>query len=170
MSAIWICPVSEVELQVRELSPSHLVSLMDPGSMIDTPHPLTPERHLRLECHDIGETMHGYAAPGVETARSLIEFADQWEQESPILIHCWAGVSRSTASAFIVACRHNPDRDETEIAQSLRAASPTAWPNLRLVHFADELIGRRGRMVAAIEEIGEGHLMRRPQAFELVWR
>lgn len=170
MSAIWICPLTEVEPQMRTLKPSHLVSLMDPGSMIETPHPMVRERHLRLECHDIREAMHGYAAPEVETARSLIEFVDQWEQDAPILIHCWAGVSRSTASAFIVACRHNPDRDEAEIAHSLRAASPTAWPNLRLVRFADELMGRRGRMVEAIENIGEGDLMRRPEPFELVWR
>ena len=73
-----------------------------------------------------------------------------------MLIHCFAGVSRSTAAAYIAACALKPKRDEFAIARALRAASPTASPNTRLVALADDKLGRRGRMSEAIAEIGRG--------------
>ena len=73
-----------------------------------------------------------------------------------MLIHCYAGISRSTASAFITVCVLAPHRDEREIALALRQASPTATPNSRLVALADAYLGRDGRMRAAIESIGRG--------------
>ncbi|MGL4728137.1 MAG: protein tyrosine phosphatase, partial [Bosea sp. (in: a-proteobacteria)] len=66
------------------------------------------------------------------------------------------GVSRSTAAAYITACLLNPHRDEAEAARALRAASPSATPNARLVAIADEMLGRQGRMVAGIASIGRG--------------
>ena len=170
MSEIWICPLSEVEEQVRGLKPAHLVSLLDPGSMIGTPHGLHPNRHLRLECHDIGDAQPQMAPPGEGHAKSLIDLAGRWNESAPILVHCWAGVSRSTASAFIIGCARNPDADELELAQRLRKASPTAWPNRRLIGFADRMLGRDGRMIAAIKSIGEGDMMAWPEPFELAWR
>jgi predicted protein tyrosine phosphatase len=65
-------------------------------------------------------------------------------------------VSRSTAAAFIAACALAPERDELVIARAIRAASPTATPNGRLVALADEALGRKGRMISAIETIGRG--------------
>jgi predicted protein tyrosine phosphatase len=72
------------------------------------------------------------------------------------VVHCYAGISRSTAGAFITACALNPHRDEAGIAWSMRRASPIAMPNRRLVALADRLLGRNGRMVAAVEAIGAG--------------
>jgi predicted protein tyrosine phosphatase len=74
------------------------------------------------------------------------------------VVHCWAGISRSTAAAFVVACTLNPERDERDIAWAIRRASPTATPNIRIVALADEMLEREGRMVAAIEAIGRGHV------------
>jgi predicted protein tyrosine phosphatase len=56
----------------------------------------------------------------------------------------------------VTACALNPHRDEITIARQIRRASPTAMPNRRLVALADHLLGRGGRMVAAIEAIGPG--------------
>jgi predicted protein tyrosine phosphatase len=77
------------------------------------------------------------------------------------------GISRSTASAFAGVCAVNPARDEISIAQALRRASPTATPNIRIVSLADRLLGRDGRMVAAIEAIGRGELTAEAAPFRL---
>jgi predicted protein tyrosine phosphatase len=77
------------------------------------------------------------------------------------------GISRSTASAYASVCALNPQRDETDIAQALRRASPTATPNIRIVALADRLLGRGGRMVAAIEAIGRGSLAEEAAPFRL---
>lgn len=72
------------------------------------------------------------------------------------MIHCFAGISRSTAAAFISACALAPQANEGAIARSLRAAAPSATPNARLVALADELLGREGRMIEAVRAIGRG--------------
>ena len=87
---------------------------------------------------------------------SLIDFVERWDQTRPMVVHCYAGISRSTAAAFIALCVARPERDEREIAQALRQRLAVATPNARLVAIADRLLGREGRMVAAIEEIGRG--------------
>jgi predicted protein tyrosine phosphatase len=86
----------------------------------------------------------------------LNNFVDAWDRSHPLVIHCWAGISRSTAAAFITACRLRPHQDEHTIALRLRHAAPSATPNLKLVATADAILGRNGRMIAAIESIGRG--------------
>ena len=70
----------------------------------------------------------------------LVKFARDWDRKAPLLIHCWAGISRSTAAAFITLCALNPDIEELELARALRRASPTAYPNRLLVALADEAL------------------------------
>ena len=72
------------------------------------------------------------------------------------MINCYAGISRSTASAYIIAAALAPKRDEAELAKTLRWLSPSATPNIRLVTLADAMLGRQGRMVEAIKAIGRG--------------
>ncbi len=73
-----------------------------------------------------------------------------------MVIHCWAGISRSTAAAFISVCALRPERNEATVAKALREASPSATPNARLVAVADAMLGRKGRMIEAIAAIGRG--------------
>ncbi len=82
-------------------------------------------------------------------------------------MHCYAGISRSTASAFASVCALSPHRDERSIAQALRQASPTATPNIGIVSLADRLLGRGGRMVSAIETIGRGIFAIKAEPFRL---
>jgi len=75
-----------------------------------------------------------------------------------MVIHCYAGISRSTASAFMAACALNPHRDETSIARQMRSASPSAYPNRLIVTLADRLLGRNGRMVRALDAMGPSNM------------
>ncbi len=72
------------------------------------------------------------------------------------MIHCYAGISRSTAAAYIAACALAPERDEAAIADALRAASPSATPNPCSWRSPTGCSDRDGRMVAAIARIGRG--------------
>jgi len=105
---------------------------------------------------DINEHIEGYVIPAETHVGDLLRFVRAWPRKTPLVVHCFAGISRSTAGAFVAACALNPHRDETIIARALRAASPTATPNRRIVALADRMLGRNGRMVMAIEEIGPG--------------
>lgn len=108
------------------------------------------EKHLKLAFEDIDAPIDGVIGPEKSHVEELIAFVSKWNRDTPLLIHCWAGVSRSSASAFITACLHNPEADEVALANIMREASPTAKPNARLIAFADEILGRNGRMIDAV--------------------
>jgi predicted protein tyrosine phosphatase len=153
---IVVCPLNAVEPQIERHGASHLISLLGPEHMIDTPRAIEPDKHLQLSIHDIALPMDGYVPPGETHVAQLIEFITNWDRSAPMVIHCWAGISRSTAAAFTTQCIFHPERNEMELAHELRAASPIATPNPLIVANADRLLGRDGRMSEAIESIGRG--------------
>jgi predicted protein tyrosine phosphatase len=153
---IIVSPLAAVQLLVSKHKVSHVVSLLGP----ETPHRsfigITDANHLKLTFHDIIEPAEGLTAPAAEDVETLITFLKARQGEDPMLIHCWAGISRSTASAFTAMCLYNPQADEWRLAQHLRSLSHVATPNRRIVAFADDIMGRQGRMVDAIDAIGRG--------------
>jgi predicted protein tyrosine phosphatase len=142
--------------QVVARGATRAISILSP----DTPFPsfesVSGDDHLRLGFHDVAAPSPGLAAPGMHDMMRLLTFIRSWDKSAPLLIHCWAGISRSTASAYIATCLLQPERDEDELAQALRRASPSATPNPMLIKLADEALGRDGRMRRAINEIGRG--------------
>jgi predicted protein tyrosine phosphatase len=156
MPRLHVCSLSRIDEVVRSTGARSLVTLLSPGTKVVRPLEIELERHLNLGVSDIVEAAPGQVIPELHHIDELLLFFRQWDRAEPMLIHCFAGVSRSTASAYIAACALNPKRDEHEIAAALRAASPTATPNARFVALADDRLGRSGRMSAAIQTIGRG--------------
>jgi predicted protein tyrosine phosphatase len=133
-----------------------VLSLLAAGTEVTRPASISRENHLHLVMHDIAVAQDGMTMPGEEHVRNLLDFARRWDRAKPMVVHCYAGISRSTASAYIIAAALAPKRDEAELAQTLRKLSPSATPNSRLIAVADALLGRDGRMISAIEAIGRG--------------
>jgi predicted protein tyrosine phosphatase len=156
MPTLHVCPLSRLHETVAETRASHVVSLMGAGAEVRRPETIAAQRHLFIGVSDIVEPLEGYVLPATEHIEQLLVFVRAWGRESPLVFHCWAGISRSTAAAYIAACALAPERDETTIATSLRDASPSATPNARFVALADDILNRRGRMVDAIRAIGRG--------------
>jgi predicted protein tyrosine phosphatase len=163
--AIWISSLALAPDIAGKVRPSRVVSLLSPYDTFPTFAGLDASNHLQVGIHDITEDIGDWRAPGTEDAERLIRFVETWDRADPMLIHCWAGISRSTASAFITACVHNPRTDEGEIAEALRSASKTAYPNRRLVSHADEILGRNGRMSKAIDAMGRGQIAEEAHPF-----
>jgi predicted protein tyrosine phosphatase len=153
---IHVCSLARLHDTVEETGARHIVTLINDETLVVRPECVSAENHLFLGMHDIPAEMDGFRAPAKAHVQELIDFVQRWDRSTPLVVHCYAGISRSTAAAFVIACALNPQRDERAIAQALRGASATAIPNTRLVSLADEVLGRQGRMVAAIESIGRG--------------
>ncbi len=153
---IVVCPLSKAADQVALHRPERVISMLNPNDEFPELGPHYSDRHLKLSFHDINEPREAHIPPAVEHVRDFLRFLESWDQRAPILIHCRAGISRSTAAAYIAACQANPNFDEHEIAMALRQASPLARPNGLLVELADAALGRNGRMRAAIETTGQG--------------
>ena len=153
---IIVSPLAAVQLLVNRHKVGHVVSLLGP----ETPHRsftgIADGNHLKLTFHDITAPAEGFTAPAADHVETLIHFLKARQGKDPMLIHCWAGISRSTASAFTAMCLYNPQVDELKLAQQLRSLSQVATPNRRIVAFADDIMGRQGRMVDAVDAIGRG--------------
>ena len=149
-----VTPLRLLPQVIAERAPSHLITLLSPEELIETPPGFDPKRHLRLGVHDIAVPEPGFVAPDAAMVERIFDFAMRWNETSPLVVHCWAGISRSTASAFAIACARDPSADELKIALNMRRASPSAFPNRRIVALADDILGRQGRMVEAVEAMG----------------
>ncbi len=96
--------------------------------------------------------------PASEHVLELLDFVQSWDRREPMLIHCYAGISRSTAAAFIALCALNPHTPEEVIANGLRSSSDTASPNRLFVALADKALGRDGRMITAVNGMGQSRI------------
>lgn len=151
---IVVCPLHEVDEAISRWRPSHVVGMASPGADLAVlPDALS---RLRLSFHDIAEPREGLRAASAADVDRLLAFAGTWPRTSPLLIQCWAGVSRSPAAAYVIACALAGEGREEELAQELRAAAPFATPNPLMIDLADRALGRRGAMTAATAAIGRG--------------
>jgi predicted protein tyrosine phosphatase len=76
-----------------------------------------------------------------------------------MLVHCWAGISRSMAAAYTILCDRAGPGSELEIARELRIRAAHAYPNALIVALADRALGRDGRMIEAVASIGRGEIV-----------
>src|SRR5215831_13172229 len=166
---IHVCSLARLHATVEDTGARHVVSLLGDEAPIDRPRAIVEENHLWLRMHDISSPLDGFILPDEEHVADLLSFVRRWDRRTPLVVHCYAGISRSTASAFTTVCALNPHRDEIEIAKKIRAASPIASPNRRIVGLADRALGREGRMLRALDEMGPGAMMveGRPFVIEL---
>jgi predicted protein tyrosine phosphatase len=158
---IHVCSLARLHETVEDTGARHVVSLLADEDRIERPSAIIEANHLWLRLHDISAPLDGYIMPDEEHVADLLKFVRRWDRRAPLVVHCYAGISRSTASAYATVCALNPQRDE------MRRASPTATPNIRIVSLADRLLSRDGRMVAAIETIGRGEVAFEGNPFRL---
>lgn len=153
---IHVCSLARLHETVDQTGARRVVTLINEGTPVARPAQVAAADHLFLGMNDIAHPMDGYIAPADHHVRRLLGFVRDWDRAGPLVVHCWAGISRSTAAAFVTVCALNPDRDEEQVARRIRDLSPEATPNPRIIAIADNLLGRQGRMVAAIAGIGRG--------------
>jgi predicted protein tyrosine phosphatase len=156
---IHVCSLADLPETVRLTGASHVLTVMANVDQVQRPVSVLPANHMKIAFDDITEPMDGFVAPSAEHVARVLSFVRGWDRNAPLVIHCYAGVSRSTASAFAAACALNPHRDEMVIARQIRAASPIANPNRLLVSLADKALGRDGRMLRALDDIGPASMM-----------
>ena len=155
---IHVCSLFALPDTVKATGASHILTVMAKVDQVQRPASVLEINHLRVQVDDITEHMDGFVAPCETHIEQILNFVRNWDRGAPMVVHCFAGISRSTASAFAAACMLNPHRDEIAIARQIRAASPIAQPNRLIVGLADKALGRDGRMLRALDEMGPGSM------------
>jgi predicted protein tyrosine phosphatase len=157
VAGIVVSPLARIaEMAVRH-GCCEMLSLVAKGQEFNRPAVIDGAKHLTIGVNDITFAGTGdLIAPQEAHVVEIIDFARKWDRSRPLLVHCWMGVSRSPAAALIAALAVEPDQDDHALAKRLRAVSPFATPNARLVEIGDEALSRQGRLVAAVRAIGRG--------------
>lgn len=138
---------------------SHIISIFEHAELgtdaEPTPEDIDKDKHHRLYFDDIyviRKPEDEHSAPQPDHAAHIISLYDLIPKDEPVYVHCYAGVSRSTATAFILQCMHlGPGREleAIETVEKQAIAGAGMHPNERLIRFADQLLGRDGAMIDA---------------------
>lgn len=155
---IHVCSLAALPSTVQSTGASHILTVMGDIRRVQRPASVHEANHLMISMDDINEPADGLVTPSEDHIEKVLAFVRGWDRQAPLVVHCFAGISRSTASAFAAACALNPHRDEVMIARQMRRASPTAFPNRLIVSLADRALDRNGRMLRALDEIGPGDM------------
>src|SRR5687768_951558 len=94
MPTLHVCPLSRLRATVTAAGASHVVSLVGPGARVERPPTVTADRHLVIGVSDIVQPLDGHVLATGEHIGQLIAFVRAWDRESPLVVHCWAGISR----------------------------------------------------------------------------
>jgi predicted protein tyrosine phosphatase len=164
---LHVCSLAALPDTVKATGASHVLTVMANVDQVQRPASVLPANHLKVQVDDITEHMDGFLAPSEAHIEKVLNFVRSWDRSAPMVVHCYAGISRSTASAFAAACMLNPHRDEMAIARQIRAASPIAAPNRLIVSLADKALGREGRMLRALDEMGPGSMIVEGRPFQI---
>ena len=167
---LTICGLEELR-QHGASRVTHMLSILDPGS--PDPEMLREfplHQRLKLYFHDIIEPATGWIAPERWDVEVLLAFgrelatAQDHPHAAPIhlLVHCHAGLSRSTAAAILILAQHDPDHPADDAVGTVTRLRPQAWPNLRIIELGDALLGRGGEIVAAARMHYRMALLREP--------
>ena len=176
ISLLTICGLEELADHSGR-AVTHVLSILDPGC----PDPgafQTYVSHHRtiLRFHDVIEPFDGHVLPEIGHVEAILNFGQALGRgaedrgEGHLLVHCHAGISRSTAAMAMLLAQTYRDMDEDRIFERLVAIRPQAWPNSRMIGFADRLLSRSGRLDAALGRLYARQLSRRPELDETMRR
>jgi len=173
-SRLTICGLDELEVHSAN-KVTHVLSILDPA----WPEPeaffaYDPHDRATLHFHDVIEPGEGLQLPRLEHMERILEFGVVFQRDraerpdAHLLIHCHAGISRSTAAMASLLAQSDPDEAEDRIFERLVAIRPQAWPNSLMIGHADHLLGRGGRLSAALRRHYGRRLAARPELVDIM--
>jgi predicted protein tyrosine phosphatase len=164
---LTICGIDELS-GFCQAGASHVLSILDPNSPVPDAFGAFGE-HIRLELRfdDIIEDVPGRLPPNKTHVTRMLAFGHELVAEpranAHLLVHCHAGVSRSTASVAVILAQALPQAPASDIFDAVLRIRPQAWPNLRVVELGDGLLARQGELVSGAGELYRRQLAARPE-------
>lgn len=152
---------------------SHVLSILDPDHPVPEAFGAFGEHEkLELRFHDIIEEVPGRLAPGPEHVGRMLAFGRSLLAEpalaAHLLVHCHAGVSRSTASMVLILAQALPDQPASAVLAMVHGIREKAWPNLRMIEIGDAMLGRDGALIEATHALHRLQIEVRPHIAEFM--
>lgn len=169
ISTLTICGIDELPAQ-SERRVTHVLSLLDPDrAELDAFGTYGEHHRVTLRFHDILGPAQGQTHPVPEHVEQILQFGESLKEglservEGHLLVHCHMGISRSTAAMVALMAQNDADSGEDALFARLREVRPQAWPNSIMIGFADEQLGRSGRLTEALRRHYGHQLKAQPQ-------
>lgn len=163
---LTVCGIEELAGHC-ETGATHVLSILDPEWPVPEAFGEFGEHEkLELRFHDVIEEMPDQSPPREEHVTALLAFGRDLMTEPPadahLLVHCHAGISRSSASMTLILAQGLPEVPAPEILEEVLRIREKAWPNLRMLEMGDAMLGRGGTLVAAAHDVYRRQVERRP--------
>ncbi len=163
---LTVCGIEELG-GFCEARPTHVLSILDPEWPVPEAFGQFGEHEkLELRFHDVIEELPRQVRPREEHVAALLAFGRDLMAEPPqdahLLVHCHAGISRSTAAMTLILAQHLPEVPADEILAEVLRIRDKAWPNLHMLEMGDAMLGRGGTLPAAAHPVYRMQLERRP--------
>jgi predicted protein tyrosine phosphatase len=164
---ITVCGIDELHGHCG-IGASHVLSILDPDHPVPEAFGAFGEHEkLELRFHDIIEDTPGHIAPQPEHVDAILALGRSLQSEPGatrhLLVHCHAGISRSTAAMALILAQAMPAQSAEQIIRMVHGIREKAWPNLRLIEIGDAKLGRGGTLVTATHALHRLQLDRRPR-------
>lgn len=149
---------------------THVLSILNP----EMPAPSAPGDYQRVELrfHDVIAPAPHVHPPSLEHVRGILGFGRDLlaapRAGAHLVVHCHAGVSRSTAAMLLILAQAEPARPAGDLAAELLLIRAKAWPNLRIVEFGDQMLGLDGALIKAAAAIYRRQLEQRQYLAEIM--
>lgn len=153
---------NKVHDEVKRHGATHVISLLDPGDRLFMTPRIANCSRLHLSCEDVlGTADHN--APTLELVERLLEFGRNIPEDAVVVVHCFAGVSRSTAAAAALMAQELKLQGHADpVGEALRRLTeqrPEACPNPVISDFADRLLGFDGAFHEACENVANAKML-----------
>jgi predicted protein tyrosine phosphatase len=167
---ITVCGLDELAVHCQARV-SHVLSILDPEWPVPEAFGTFGEHEkLELRFHDVIEEGPGVVVPTAIHIEQLLAFGRGLGREpatdAHLLVHCHAGVSRSSASMALLIAQAMPDRSGDAIFADILGIRPQIWPNLRIVEMGDRTLRRNGDLVAAAQGVYRLQISQKPHLVE----
>lgn len=161
---ITICGIEELDGHCA-IGATHVLSILDPGYPVPEAFGEYGE-HERVELRfdDIIDATPGMILPGPEHVEAILAFGRSLAAapQANLIVHCHAGISRSTASMALILAQALPEQPAEAIIAMVHGIREKAWPNLRLIELGDAMLGRDDTLIQAAYRLYRLQIERRP--------
>lgn len=171
ISVFTICGIDELP-EHGPRAVTHVLSLLDPNwPELTSFQSYGTHSRTTLRFHDVIDPGPGLTLPTKEHVAEILDFGGKLAAEAEasadaerhLLVHCHMGISRSTAAMLSLLAQVHPQESEDRLFERLRHIRPQAWPNSLMVGYADDMLGREGRLRAALRRHYGIQVRERPQ-------
>jgi predicted protein tyrosine phosphatase len=143
-----VCGIDELGQAPLEAA-DRIVSILAPDAPVPQRLVGMSKPVLFLRFHDAIGREVGAVLPADADIQALLDFDADADVNERLIVHCTAGISRSTAALITLLAQRHSNLDD-ELFEKLRKLRPKAWPNSRMIEIADRMLERRGTLIAAL--------------------